>query len=244
MPDPNPSRLYPDVVEAGGLAPALSAALKRAGSIHVAQDLKEIFPCAYAHVEAKPRFSQVYMALENRLFMPDFWSHGVCMAHGESSDLDAVAEAIIFWLGGAEVTVRELGNQYAFIKYHPGALCYENGTEVQARWEAYLKPENLAPLHPDLPELACEAHRHPMFRTPFPYTSLSMLCFSRCTGYPFTRDVPYFQPIGNRRFKVMSMKGELLGEGNARTAVQIAANHLPPGCGPARRGTADDDQRQ
>ena len=65
--------------------------------------------------------------------------------------------------------------------------------------------------------------------------------FSRCTGYPFTRDTPWFQPIGDRRFRVFGAldRGQPgLGEGTAQEVAQIAADELPDGISDAWVGTA------
>jgi hypothetical protein len=74
----------------------------------------------------------------------------------------------------------------------------------------------------------------------FPYTSLNIFCFSRCTGYPFTLDTPFVRPVMENWYEVMSASGLVLGRGDAEAAAELVVANLPPGCGPAVPGTADD----
>src|SRR5258708_4271848 len=99
----------------------------------------------------------------------------------------------------------------------------------------------------------------PVLRRLFPFTSLVWLCFSRCTGYPFSGDCPSVcssrwipdlaaRPTPEQRaalgsekpYTVADSKGRFLGEGNAAEAIELIVRHLPPNCGPAVQGTADD----
>ncbi len=41
-------------------------------------------------------------------------------------------------------------------------------------------------------------------------------------------------------YTVADSKGKFLGEGDAAEAVELIVKHLPPNCGPAIQGTADD----
>jgi len=85
------------------------------------------------------------------------------------------------------------------------------------------------------------AMKKPELRQLFPYTSLTRLCFSRTTGYPFTHDCPIIEPQGDGRYSVYMPKSqEIIGEGTADEAVEIAVKNLPPKCGAAVNGTADD----
>jgi hypothetical protein len=85
------------------------------------------------------------------------------------------------------------------------------------------------------------AMKRPELRQLFPYTSLTCLCFSRTTGYPFTKDCPVIEPRGNGKYAVyMPNSQEFLGEGTVEEALDIAVKNLPPDCGPAVSGTADD----
>jgi len=85
------------------------------------------------------------------------------------------------------------------------------------------------------------AMRRPELRQLSPYTSLNSLCFSRTTGYPFTRDCPVIDLLGNRRYSVrMPDSQEVIGEGTVDEVLDMVIEHLPENCGPAVSGTADD----
>ena len=86
-----------------------------------------------------------------------------------------------------------------------------------------------------------EAMKKPELRRLFPYTSLNRLCFSRTTGYPFTHDCPIIEPQGNGRYRVsMPNSQKIIGEGTAGEAVEMVVKNLPPNCGSAVNGTADN----
>lgn len=75
----------------------------------------------------------------------------------------------------------------------------------------------------------------------FPYTSLWTLCFSRCTGYPFTKDTPTVTPIADKQqYLVRASDGMELGAGSASEALKMVLEHLPKDIGPAVRGTSED----
>jgi hypothetical protein len=82
------SRLYPELTAAGGLTNALRNTLADAGSPLAVSGLNPADNfVAYARVKSGPRFSQVYIAAEERLFLFDFWNRGVMLARGETPDL-------------------------------------------------------------------------------------------------------------------------------------------------------------
>ena len=82
--------------------------------------------------------------------------------------------------------------------------------------------------------------------------SVYRLCFSRCTGFPYTYDCPIISAYPCRRaFSTIAPGGEELlvvyaPEGTksqpvaAHVAVRLAVQQLPHDCGPARSGTAED----
>jgi hypothetical protein len=101
------------------------------------------------------------------------------------------------------------------------------------------------------------AKKRPELRQLFPFTSLYSICFSRTTGYPFTADCPHATPIGDGRFRAYSTKykivnrsnegfnykeavDEVIGEGSAEEVIEMLVANLPPDCGPAVSGTAED----
>jgi hypothetical protein len=231
-------RLYPDLIATGGLDNALRAALAAVGSaLKVSGLAGAVHFVVYARVESGPRFSQVYIAAKERLFLFDFWSRGVMLAQGRTPDLDQMARAINRWVDSS-CTTAELASEFAFVEVEPAAASYERGEEVELRWQDYVA--NIGDGFPELVAFVRAASRRRELRQLFPFTSLSTFCFSRCTGYPFTRDTPYVCPRRGGGYEVFNPEGQCLGQGDAEAAVRLVVDHLPANCGPAIPGTAED----
>lgn len=230
--------LYPDLIEHGGLARALQAAFMRIGSSMRVAELDEGVRAALCvTVRSKSRESQVFLAAEERLFVFDFWNHGVMLASGRTPDLEKAAIAIDRWIISS-CTTGGMASAFDFVEAEKDAWSYEQGVEVEERWRGYLEtiPESI----PELKAVVWAASARPELRRLFPFTSLNRLCFSRCTGYPFTRDTPVVVPSGGGRYRVVSSAGKDLGSGSVEEALDIVIKHLPPGCGPAVAGTAEE----
>ena len=228
--------LYPDLIAGGGLASALQSALREIGSVLTVSELdKGINFVVYARVESWPRFSQVYIAAEERLFLFDFWARGVLLAQGQNGLLSEAAGAIDKWVASSCSTA-ELAAAFSCVAVEPGATAYERGEEVEERWRSYISGIGF----PELAAFVEAASRRPELRQLFPYTSLNMFCFSRCTGYPFTRDTPFVRPMTEGQYEVFTASGAVLGRGDAEEAAQLVVANLPPGCEPAVPGTAND----
>jgi hypothetical protein len=229
--------LYPDVIAAGGLVNALQNALLALGSTLTVTGPGERFPVAYARAESGVRFSQVYIAAHERLFLLDFWARGVVLAHGSTPNLAEAATAINRWVGSAG-TSTELAAAFPFVVVKPAAAFFERAEEVECRWRDYLA--NIGDRFPELATFVRAAYRRPELRQLFPYTSFNSFCFSRCTGYPYTGDTPMVVPTTDGQYEVRGRIGEVLGRGDADAAVQLVIDHLPAKCGPAVPGTADE----
>ena len=243
--------LYPDVAAAGSLSNALALAFAELGS-PLQPVSHEINFLQYARAESGSRFSQMYIAAHERLFMFDFWSRGVAYGQGSTSSLNDAAEAIHFWIVD-QPRLAQMQNRFSFFTAHEQALAHETGRAVEYQWERLRKnwsgsDDAMSPLL-----LIEAAMQRPELRQLFPFTSLYSLHFSRTTGYPFTFDCPYAVPIGNARFRAYirtpgmtdpESMGELIGEGDADEVIAILVSHLPPDCGPAVEGTAADSEEQ
>jgi hypothetical protein len=114
------------------------------------------------------------------------------------------------------------------------AEAHERGDAPRAAWQMLRDSPELADLHP----LIDAAMTDPRLRTLFPYTSLDALQLSRCTGYPYTTDLPYVKPLGEGRFRVIGPAVRHTAA-DATEAVAMLLAGLPPGCGPAVAGTAE-----
>ena len=226
---------YPDLADYGGLARALQAAFTRIGSAIRVEDFRSTV-CVM--VRSARRESQVFIAAKERLFLLDFWNRGVMLARGKTPDLDLAARAMDRWIGSSCGT-GDLAAAFDFVEPTKSARSYEQGVEVEERWREYL--ETMSERIPELEPVVSAASARPELRRLFPYTSLNSLCFSRCTGYPFTRDVASIVPTGDGTYRVQGKsRRDDLGGGDAEEAVDVVVKHLPPGCGPAVAGTADE----
>jgi hypothetical protein len=218
MPDDEYRSFYPEVRSSGSLRAALQDALTSAGSDLRVSDPTEFFSSTYARVESGSRFSQVYLAAKERLFLPDFWSDGVEFGTGATPDLEFLALAIHSWVSGSLRSTREMTDRFDWFTPRPSAEAFEAGTEVDWAWTRLIEDSSASAA---TRALIHRASQEPILRRLFPYTSMDNLCFSHCTGYPYTRDIPCLSP-----------------HGDIETSLASLLRDLPTDCGPARRGTA------
>lgn len=251
--------MYPELENVGGLHNAIDIELKKLNStLRVSQDSElDKIPLTYARIENGPRFSQVYIGAEEKIYLPDFWKEGVCLAKGQTKDISELAQVLEFWLC-KEISTKELADKFSFVLPNNNAFAFDDNKEVEYTWNLILKDQSRTELNAFL-KLAINDD---ILNKLFPFTSLYTLCFSRCTGYPYdTLDLPNvtpkqfenFTPIKGIKsvneqdinkfgvqFVVTKNRNEYLGEGNAEEALKIVKANLPNNVQPARKGTADD----
>ncbi|WP_129767227.1 DUF6193 family natural product biosynthesis protein [Streptomyces sp. L-9-10] len=109
---------------------------------------------------------------------------------------------------------------------------------VAAEWSAVLS------YGPDQIDLAVPrtAYAHLSLRQLYPMVSHGVLYLSRCTQWPWTRDVGTAYPLVQGGYRVRRESDKtLLGEvDSVEEAYELIAANLPDGCGPAIDGTPDD----
>ncbi|MEV5613637.1 DUF6193 family natural product biosynthesis protein [Streptomyces sp. NPDC052225] len=120
---------------------------------------------------------------------------------------------------------------------------------VEAAWHKILTaageprlPEE-SPLSAPFAELVLAAHAEPLLRRLFPWTGMWELHFSRCTEARLTWDIPYVRTLGDGRYTVEgpSRSSPRIAEtDSARAAVATVVDRLPPHCGPAFIGNAEE----
>ena len=129
--------LYPDLIALGGLENTLQSALREIGSALTVSELdKDLNLAVCAHVESGARFSQVYVAAEERLFIFDFWARGVMLAQGQTPSLGEMARAIDKWVA-SNCSTADLAAAFRFVAVEPNAAAYECGEEVEEQWQSY-----------------------------------------------------------------------------------------------------------
>ncbi len=120
----------------------------------------------------------------------------------------------------------------------PAREAYAENQAVEHRWRYYL--DNMNRLVPELEPLLQAAAATPELRQLFPFTSMNRLRLSRCTRYPYTMDCPFVIPEGDGRYIVVRRDGTRSAPLDTAEAVREVVAGLPPGCGPALDGTAQD----
>lgn len=234
--------LYPELEEVGGLRNALAAEFGRldSGLKDVSDSSSDIMPFTYSRVEKANKFSQVYLAAQEKLYLPDFWREGVCLAHGKTSSLTELAKAVDFWLC-KDVTTAELASAFPFIEPNEKAAAFDENREVEYTWTQIQSDDSKK----ELKTFVDLAIKDEVLGKLFPFTSLYTLCFSRCTGYPYTYDAPTVTPVsktlfGRSKYEVRLPDNEVIGRGNAAEAIALVKANLPLDIKRAVKGTAED----
>ncbi|MVO07750.1 hypothetical protein GOQ30_01065 [Flavobacterium sp. TP390] len=233
-----------------GLGKVINRALVERNSVLRVSEVSDLetLPFSYAVIKNGKKFSQVDIAKNEKLFLLDFWSDGVCLANGHASSLSELVDMLEFWLCNA-IPTRALAERFSSITANEIAIAFDANQEVAYTWNLILQDTSL-----ELTDFVRLAYQDEVVRLLFPYTSLYTLCFSRCTGYPY--DSVGLPNVTSKRFEtfvgitgnkpsevqyVVTINGTTyLGEGNAEEALQIVKAHLPKDITAARKGTAED----
>ena len=230
-PDPT---LYPDLAHAGSLQAAVQDDLSRSGHhLNALVEPAPGWPYVGARIENDHRHTSILIGIQERVFLIEFWAQGVMMAQGSTVDLHEATEAAYGWHTGS--SLRELRAAWPFVNFGTLAEAHERGDAPQVKWQILHDSPHLPELHP----LVDAAMAQPRLRALFPYTSLATLHLSRCTGYPYTTDLPYVQPLSDGRFQVVEPAGLHHTAVGAAEAVALLLAALPHDCGPAVAGTAE-----
>jgi hypothetical protein len=109
-------RLYPDLVEQGGLAPALAETAARhqldVGEVTAPQQGRARFTCA--ELSSKRGVVCVGLGSQARYFMIDLRVSGEVQARGDATDLVQVAQVADAWRAGT--TLAELTARFPFME--------------------------------------------------------------------------------------------------------------------------------
>lgn len=202
---------------------------------------------ALAVVERKPRYIEVIRNNQSD-FVLNFWMQGVEYGRGNAADsTDVVASIVLFLI--EQAPLRTMASRFTWFEPHAKGVAHERAAQefvshVWSELERMVTCIDLAkplPILLNLGQIVREAAKRPELRQLRPVTSIFTLGFSRTTGYPFSRDCPHAVPIGNDLFRVTSADGTVLVDGvDAIQAADVLVASLPPNCGPAIQGTAED----
>jgi hypothetical protein len=228
-------QFYPELDGSKNLARILELKLLEAGD-----DCRLITSSKYSVSFGKgDRISGVALAAEERLFLVDFSHKGVQIGSARSSNLDEVASMIHAFISG-HVSVAEFHRMFPSLTIGEQAQVHELGAAAEVAWQWKNLKQHAEEFSPDLPPLLNRLGDHAPFRQLFPYMSLEALCFSRCTGCPYTGDCPAVVALGPNDYEVRDMRGRPFGRGDANTALNLLLTNFPFNCGEAVQGTAND----
>jgi hypothetical protein len=238
------TELYPEVMSAGGLGYALAAEARGQGVV-LKLDERTVSPMAF--VGSDNVHVKVHMTGRVDRFWLEGWRLGVDLISGVTPSLAEVVSVCARWKDG--FTLQQMTQRFPFLHYEAMAEAHEKGPAeaVEQKWRTMLDSESSR--HPSTMTVLKEAHSRPTLRRLFPFTSVMDVHFSRCTGYPFTHDAPWVEPLAEGEFRVAIMQPwhgdtarvvELAVVKTAAEAVDVVLANLPADCGPAVAGTAED----
>lgn len=223
QPDPE---LYPDLVAAGSLAAAVILAAEHAGldlDVRSPVEGRERLICA-SILTPRGRFGINIGAVE-RWFITSLWSRGVELTRGSTKYLGDVVSAATRWACGASLS--ELCTAWPHLHLWELAQAHERGDAVAFQWQQLRQHESAS-----VRLLVEAAHAQPRLRMLFPFTSHHDLHFSRCTGFPYSWDLPFIQHLPGSRYLVPGpLRGTVIGEADDPAgAVALVLAGLPFGC--------------
>lgn len=244
--------LYPDLAAVGSLAVALALTAAEQGL-----DLDTVLsddsdPLRTAVTSTAPDREPCWILIgsESRWFNINGLRQGVQLLSGSTSDLEELARAAAGWRNGARL--REIEKAAPFIKVSELAEAHERGPAeaVTVQWRLLLEDLHQEADRLDLARqtlaLAETASAKPKLRRLYPFTSHWSLHFTTCTGFPYSWDVPFVDPLSGGRYRVCGpSRGIVIGEADtAEHAISLVIGGLPTDCGPAVAGTANDLRHQ
>lgn len=231
------SGLYPEIAEAGSVAEAIERAAQEHG-IDLANltGPRDATRSPHAALEVNDGYMSVNVGVRERAFIVDGWRRGVRLCWGVTSNLTEVALALLAWRDGASLA--EARATSPFLTFDDLAQAHERGPEhaVARKWQILLGRRE--PIHTK--PLVEAAFALPGLRALFPFTSHWELHLSRCTGFPYSSDVPFMDPRPDGTIRV-ALPGTSVPLGvvsDPAVAADLVATNLPAGCGAAVVGTA------
>ncbi|MFF5715163.1 DUF6193 family natural product biosynthesis protein [Streptomyces sp. NPDC012756] len=250
-PLPADASLYPDLTSAGSFAGALEAVAAELGLSLGRVLVDGSNPLQSAGVESTVAGREacwISLGSVERWFIFSGWSMGVQLVSGATQDLGEMARALEAWRNG--LGLKEIREVSPFVKVTELAEAHEKGPAeaVAVKWRLLLEglrqdSDRLELAHRTL-KVAELAHAEPQLRQLLPFTSHWSLHFTTCTGFPYSWDVPFIDPLSDGRYRVCGpSRGRVIGEADtAQHAIALVVGGLPANCGPAVAGTVNDQQ--
>ncbi|MFF1922003.1 DUF6193 family natural product biosynthesis protein [Streptomyces sp. NPDC058221] len=178
------SELYPDLVEFGGLAPAIRSIAERDG-IGVGcispQSGRGYSRFGTAEATSDRGGITVLLTAEVRSFSIIFEGKVMPWAYGSTDNILAAAQSIGLWRSG--VSLKQLHDQFSFVVYTELAQALECGDPVATQWEILLNDE----MYVECASMLRKIHGNSQLRALFPFLShgvfrLARDCSDRTAG--------------------------------------------------------------
>jgi hypothetical protein len=235
--------LYPELAAHGQLARAIQAAAAELGVDLGTVAPSQRDPRRWARVDSRVSDREplgIGIGAVERWFLVSGWSRGVQLVSGATQYVEEVVRAAVAWRRGASLS--EIQEIASFVEVSDIARAHERGPAdaVTEKWgllRAAWSSDDRFHFVADIIEAAYAA---PVLRQLFPYTSHASLCFSTCTGFPFSDDVPRIDPREGGGYVLRNrFMGDVIGEADdAESTITILLANLPDNVGPVVAGAA------
>jgi hypothetical protein len=220
------ARWYPDIVAAGDACRAWQAEFDRQGAAVQVRQWGGDRPYLYATAgESDGPNANLMLWRRERKFRLALRTGKFWMLHGFAADLATAARAAQSWLGGARPG--EVAAAWPFLGSIALAEARERRDVREAAWLNMYENHMGNPVTlPTQPFIALAFHE-PRLRALRPYTSHTILCFSKTAEYPFSMDLPIVEPAtAPGRFVVRTRDGRVFDETDAAGALRIVLSEL------------------
>jgi hypothetical protein len=180
----------------------------------------------------------IMSASQGQEFAVQIWQKGYCWIHGKTSYVDDVIQLAVAWESG--ITLSEARKRWPFLKYDELAAAHEAGNVVPVQWGILKEDPDINNRLRGVINLASSREK---LRILFPWVGQVGTRFglSRCTGYPYTNDIPVVDSLASSFRLTDTSQRRVVGEyAMAVEVVDFLDNAVPGNFGPATIGTIED----
>jgi hypothetical protein len=230
---------YPEIKKAGSLVKAIQYELNLINSGLTVQNINEesSHPLTNVAIINYNKFVEVGVFKSVKTYSLSFSRNGTCIASGHTTNIKELVSATEVWLN-QDIKTLDFTRNFEFVGALDHASAFDNGTEIEYYWnkcfnEPYLQESGIA-------DFIAEALKHKRIQNLFPFMSMDCLCLSRCTGYPYTTDIPAIIALGKKEYRIVDMEQKTIFEGQLDNALEVLLGHIPENVGRAKSCTAED----
>ena len=210
--------LYPDLIEAGGLAPLLR---RMAAAEHI--DLGDVEPDTPhregLYITARMTSDRgpvgILLGLDSRRFSISLGDAKTARgwASGSTRDITEAARVIEAWRHGLKL--KEMAERFPFIDYPRLSQGYEDGNPVETQWNILLEDDDFGDYHSLLTELRAD----PAISSLFPYFSHWVLRLAKDRFEPSAKQIAISDIPDTSRYEVYLLNAD--GEKDVAEADEV-----------------------